>query len=80
MCRNECAKVGRDSQCKKGELKHLHCCADPHNCQSLNDSNCPEQQHYLPAKDYKPDHIDYASEGMYRVGPRRCVVIKGPDL
>ena len=69
-----------DSQGKQGELKHLQCCTNPHNCQRLYDSNSPKEQHYLPAKKYKPNHIGYASEGMYWIGPWRGVVVKGPDL
>lgn len=59
-----------DLQRKQGEIKHLQCCANVHNCQCLDDSNCPKEQHNLPAKEDKPDDIGYAGEGVNGVRPR----------
>ena len=64
----QCRRAG-NLQRKQGEVKHLQCCADVDDCQCLDDGNCPEEQHYLPAKEDEPYHIGYAGEWVNGVRP-----------
>ena len=56
-------------QREQGEVKHLQCCAYVDDCQCLDNSNRPEEQHNLPAEEDQPNHVGYTCEWVNGVRP-----------
>ena len=74
QCPSELTNAACDAnsylQCKQRQLKHLERSANANHSQCLDYRCQPEQQDNLPAKEYEPDDVGYASQWMKRIGPR----------